>query len=48
MPAVALWVVTSRPATSSISSVKEESANDCNRKEGMDDGEAWARMKTGR
>lgn len=48
MPAVAPWVVISRPATRSISSVKEERAYDCNRKEGMGDGEAWARMETGR
>lgn len=48
VPAVALWVVTSRPATRSISSVKEKSANECNRKEGMGVGEAWARMETGR
>lgn len=38
MPAVALWVVTSRPATRSISSVKEESATEK---------EAWVTEKPG-
>lgn len=38
VPAVALWVVTSRPATRSISSVKEESATEK---------EAWVTEKPG-
>lgn len=47
MPAVALQIVASNCARSSISSVEGLSANDSKRKGRMSDGEAWAGMEEG-
>lgn len=48
MPAVALQIVASNCARSSISSVEGHSASESNRKGGMSDGETWAGVEEGR